>query len=120
MGALRRKLRVPNLFLELPSGSVGNGIRFDMAGRMFVADFRKHNIFMVEPGGRAPLLYVHDNRFNQPNDLAVAVDGTLFASIPTFEGNRPGLADRSERRSIRSGYADACRSSHGDHKRDRP
>ncbi|MER8817753.1 SMP-30/gluconolactonase/LRE family protein [Mesorhizobium sp. M0142] len=72
------------LFLELPSGSRGNGIRFDTAGRMFVADFRKHNIFVVESGERVPHVYVHDERFNQPNDLAVAADGTLFASDPSF------------------------------------
>ena len=31
--------------------------------------------------------YFHsDNMFNQPNDLAIAADGTLYASDPDFEG----------------------------------
>src|SRR5918993_2192888 len=31
------------LFARLPEGSIGNGIRFDPEGRMYVADFKKHN-----------------------------------------------------------------------------
>src|ERR1700752_4431034 len=35
------------LFAVLPEGSVGNAIRFDREGRMFVAASRKHTIFVV-------------------------------------------------------------------------
>src|ERR1700682_1914147 len=35
------------LFATLPEGSVGVAIRFDRDGRMFVADYKKHNIFLV-------------------------------------------------------------------------
>jgi hypothetical protein len=38
------------LFALLPEGSIGNAIRFDPRGRMFVADY---NIFPVGPGGKA-------------------------------------------------------------------
>src|SRR5882757_10705078 len=31
------------LFAELPAGSIGNGIRFDRDGRMYVADYKQHN-----------------------------------------------------------------------------
>src|SRR5262245_49430027 len=44
------------LFIELPKGSnspkddsIGNGIRFDRAGRMYVADFNNHNVFVFDP-----------------------------------------------------------------------
>jgi signal peptidase len=33
------------LFGVQPEGSVGNAIRFDREGRMFVADYKKHNVF---------------------------------------------------------------------------
>ena len=40
------------LFAVLPEGSIGNAIRFDREGRMFVADYKKHNIFLVSPDGK--------------------------------------------------------------------
>jgi sugar lactone lactonase YvrE len=72
------------LFAVLPAGSIGNGIRFDREGRMYVADFKKHNVFVFERGQTVPHLYFHSDRFNQPNDLAAAADGTLYASDPSF------------------------------------
>ena len=72
------------LFATLPAGSIGNGIRFDRDGRMYVADFKKHNVFVIESGQTVPRVYFHSDRFNQPNDLAVAADGTLYASDPSF------------------------------------
>lgn len=64
-------------------GSIGNGIRFDREGRMFIADFVNHNVFVIDPGDTKPKLYFHGD-FNQPNDLAIAADGTLYASDPKF------------------------------------
>lgn len=74
------------LFATLPDGSAGNAIRFDKSGRMFIADYRKHNVFVVEPGTAEPRLYFHSDDFNQPNDLTVAADGTLYASDPSWKG----------------------------------
>jgi signal peptidase len=74
------------LFAKLPGGSIGNGIRFDRDGRMYVADFKKHNVFVLEPGGTVPRVYFHSGQFHQPNDLAIAADGTLYASDPNFPG----------------------------------
>jgi sugar lactone lactonase YvrE len=71
-------------FTSLPAGSIGNGIRFDRQGRMYIADFRKHNVWVIEPGETTPKVYFHSDRFNQPNDLAIAADGTLYASDPHF------------------------------------
>jgi signal peptidase len=75
------------LFAALPAGSIGNGIRFDRDGRMYVADFKKHNVFVFERGKTAPQVYFHSDQFNQPNDLAIAADGTLYASDPKFGPN---------------------------------
>jgi len=72
------------LFATLPEGSIGNGIRFDREGRMFVADYKQHNILVIEPGRSVAQVYFHSDQFHQPNDLAVARDGTLFASDPAF------------------------------------
>jgi sugar lactone lactonase YvrE len=73
------------LFTTLPEGSVGNAIRFDKSGRMFIADYKKHNVFVVEPGTTEPRSYFQSDEFNQPNDLTVAADGTLYASDPNWK-----------------------------------
>jgi sugar lactone lactonase YvrE len=84
IGKLRAGAARSELFATLAGGSIGNGIRFDREGRMYIADFRKHNVLVIEAGQSAPQVYFHSDRFNQPNDLAVASDGTLFASDPHF------------------------------------
>src|ERR1700728_377783 len=73
------------LFAVLPEGSIGNAIRFDREGRMFVADYKKHNIFLVGPDGKDVKTYFHSDDFNQPNDLTVAADGTIYASDPHWK-----------------------------------
>lgn len=73
------------LFAVLPEGSVGNAIRFDQEGRMFVADYKKHNILKVGPDGKDVETYFHSDDFNQPNDLTIATDGTIYASDPRWK-----------------------------------
>jgi signal peptidase len=65
---------------------IGNGIRFDRQGRMYIADFNRHNVFVIEAGERTPQLYFTSGDFHQPNDLAIAADGTLYASDPPAPG----------------------------------
>lgn len=36
---------VSSVFLELPEGSIANGIRFNRAGDMFMADYTRHRIY---------------------------------------------------------------------------
>ena len=75
------------IFLEMPTGSLGNGIRFDSAGMMYVADHTGHNILRVDPKTRKPEVFVHEPRMNQPNDIAISADGTLWASDPDWKGS---------------------------------
>jgi signal peptidase len=73
-------------FIELPAGSVGNAIRFGPDGRMYVADYKGHNVFVLEPGQAKPQVYFHSDQFHQPNDLTIAADGTIYASDPNWKG----------------------------------
>jgi sugar lactone lactonase YvrE len=82
IGRVRPGASTSELFARLPTGSIGNGIRFDREGRMYVADFKKHNVFVFESGQSEPRVYFHSDQFHQPNDLAIAADGTLYASDP--------------------------------------
>ena len=72
------------LFVTLPEGSIGNGIRFAAAGAMFVADYPGHNILRVDPATRAISVFAHLPGAHQPNDIALAPDGTLYASDPDW------------------------------------
>lgn len=72
------------VWVTLPGKSVGNGIVFDRRGTMFVADYVGHNVLKIEPKTREISVFAHSDRMNQPNDLAIAADGTLFASDPNW------------------------------------
>ena len=73
------------VFVTLPAGSVGNGIRFDKDGDFFVADYPQHNILKVNTETRKITTYAHNDRMNQPNDISMAPDGTLYASDPAWK-----------------------------------
>jgi sugar lactone lactonase YvrE len=73
------------VFVELPGKSTGNGIVFDRKGIMYVADYIGHNVLRIDPANRKISVFAHEERMNQPNDLAIAPDGTLFASDPNWK-----------------------------------
>ena len=85
IGKLAAGASQSELFAVLPEGSIGNAIRFDREGRMFVADYKKHNIFLVSPDGKEVETWFHSDDFNQPNDLTIAADGTIYASDPHWK-----------------------------------
>lgn len=72
------------LFVDLPEGSTGNGIRFGLDGQMYVADYTGHNVLRIDPGTRHVDVFAHEPRMHQPNDLAIAPDGRLYASDPDW------------------------------------
>lgn len=72
------------VFATLPGVSTGNGIVITRAGILFVADYKGHNVLRVEPESRRISTFAHNDRFNQPNDLALAPNGRLYASDPNW------------------------------------
>lgn len=86
---------VGDVFLELPNGSIGNGIRFDSRGDMYIADYTNHNILRVDMGtcARAQSLvdrnaaihvHAHEASMNQPNDIAIGANDVIYASDPNW------------------------------------
>jgi sugar lactone lactonase YvrE len=73
-----------DVFLTLPNKSFGNGIVFGRGNVMFVADYTNHNVLKVELPSKAVSVFAHEPTMNQPNDLAIAPDGTLYASDPAW------------------------------------
>jgi gluconolactonase len=75
------------LFVQLPEGSTGNGIRFDRKGFMYVADYTGHNVLKIDPVTKAVSVYAHSDKMNQPNDIAIAKSGIIYASDPNWKDN---------------------------------
>lgn len=73
------------LWVTLPGKSVGNGIVFDRKGFLFVADYTGHNVLKIDPKTKKISVFAHNDQMNQPNDLAIAEDGTLYASDPNWK-----------------------------------
>ncbi|MCG7552635.1 SMP-30/gluconolactonase/LRE family protein [Pseudoalteromonas sp. Of11M-6] len=81
--------------LTLKNGSIGNGIRFDKQGNMYIADYVNHNVLKVTKAALAQggdlsqsvSVFAHDNRMDQPNDLAIMDNGILFASDPNWQAS---------------------------------
>lgn len=72
------------LFVALPEGSTGNGIRFDADGFMYVADYTGHRILRIDPRDRAIGVFASLPGAHQPNDIAFAPNGMFYASDPDW------------------------------------
>ena len=73
-----------SIFVELPTGSIGNGIRFNSEGFMFIADYTNHNVLRVDMPTREISVHAHEPTMNQPNDLAIGANDILYASDPNW------------------------------------
>ncbi|QOD59876.1 SMP-30/gluconolactonase/LRE family protein [Polaribacter haliotis] len=80
-----------SLLIKLPKNSIGNGIRFDKNDNMFIADYVNHNILQVKKGENKVRIYASDSTMNQPNDLAIAPNGNLYASDPNWSNDTGNL-----------------------------
>jgi gluconolactonase len=76
-----------SIFIELPNGSIGNGIRFNSKGEMLIADYTNHNILKVDMGSKQLSVYAHDSLMNQPNDIAIDSKDRLYASDPNWKAS---------------------------------
>jgi len=72
------------VFVTLPGKSTGNGIVFDRQGRMYVADYVEHNVLRIDMKTKKIEVFAHEDDMNQPNDLAIAPNDTLYASDPAW------------------------------------
>ncbi|MGV7196013.1 SMP-30/gluconolactonase/LRE family protein [Xanthomonas axonopodis] len=74
------------VFVTLPAGSTGNGIRF-RDGAMYVADYTGHKLLQVNMQTRAVTTFAALPDADGPNDLALAPDGSFYASDPNWKDN---------------------------------
>jgi len=76
-----------SLFLTLPEGSTGNGIRFNSKGEMLIADYTGHNVLKVDMESLEITVYAHHDELNQPNDIAIMDNDIVFASDPNWKND---------------------------------
>lgn len=74
----------PEVFATLPGDSVGNGLRFDRRGQLYVADYVGHNVLRIDPISRKISVFAHEPKMSQPNDLAISRSGLIYASDPNW------------------------------------
>jgi len=74
-----------SVFLELPNGSVGNGIRFSSKGDMLIADYVNHNVLKVDMSTKQLSVFSHDSSMSQPNDIAIDSKDRIYASDPNWK-----------------------------------
>jgi sugar lactone lactonase YvrE len=74
-----------SIFLELPNGSIGNGIRFDSRGNMLIADYTNHNVLKVAMNNKQITVHANEPRMNQPNDVAIDSKDRVYASDPAWK-----------------------------------
>jgi sugar lactone lactonase YvrE len=93
-------------FVQLPNNSIGNGIRFDKQGSMYIADYVNHNILIVHSENidsaknKTVEVYAHSPQMNQPNDIAINDNGIIFASDPNWAKGDGNLWRISKDRSV--------------------
>lgn len=76
-----------SVFLKLPNGSIGNGIRFGSRNTFFVADFKNHNVLKVDLKKESVSVLVNEPKMNQPNDLCITMKGTIYCSDPNWKNS---------------------------------
>ena len=76
-----------SLFVILPEGSIGNGIRFNGNGDMLIADYTGHNILKIDMDTKEVSVFAHNDKMNQPNDIAISDTDILFASDPDWKNS---------------------------------
>lgn len=74
-----------SFFVTLPKGSTGNGIRFGDKNTFYVADFTGHNVLKVDLLTKDVSIFAHNDKMNQPNDLAITANGHIFCSDPNWK-----------------------------------
>ena len=76
---------VASVFIELPDGSIGNGIRFDSRGNMLIADYTRHNVLKVDMVTKKITVLAHEPSMHQPNDIAIDSKDRVYASDPDWK-----------------------------------
>ena len=72
-------------FVQLPEGSVGNGLRIASSGSVFVADTKGRKVLKYDPLLGETTVHASHPDMVAPNDLAITSGDVLYVSDPDWE-----------------------------------
>jgi gluconolactonase len=83
---LRYELATGEVALERQPADYNNGHTIDREGRVVACEHGTRSVVRFEPDGTRTVLAdrFHGKRFNSPNDVVVAGDGTVWFTDPTY------------------------------------
>lgn len=77
-------------WLSMPAGGQSASLRFGRNNLLYVADYKNHRIYTINPSNPHFNLYYENKNLHQPNDMAIAKDGSLYFTDPTWNKKLKG------------------------------
>lgn len=90
IGVLKAGDSEMTILFDLPDGGASAGMRFSRQGHLYICDYVKHRIHRYDPMTGSLTTFVDQPDMNQPNDLTITADGTLYVSDPSWHSKKPG------------------------------
>lgn len=84
----------PQVWLTLPDGGRSTSVLVAPQNKIYIADYIKHRIYVMQKSALQPnpqpVMLVENAEMNQPNDMTLLENGTLFLSDPTWAKGKQG------------------------------
>lgn len=90
IGVLKAGSSEVTVLFDLPEGGASAGMRMSRQGHLYICDYVKHRIHRYDPLTGSLTTFVERPEMNQPNDVAITADGTLYVSDPSWHSKKPG------------------------------
>lgn len=80
----------PTIWWTLPQQGKSASVLVRSVDEIFVADYIHHIIYKIRDPQQQPEIFFQSTEMNQPNDMTMAADGTLYVSDPSWNSRKPG------------------------------
>lgn len=77
-------------WITMPSGGQSASLRFGKNNLLHIADYKNHRIYTINPENPHFNLYYENKKLHQPNDMAIAKDGSIYFTDPTWNKKLKG------------------------------
>lgn len=80
----------PFLWVTLPAGQVASALRMLNPQEMLVAERKQHQLLKIDIKTKSVSRLAQNKTMNQPNDMSISRDGTVFMSDPSWSSKKQG------------------------------
>jgi gluconolactonase len=87
-------------WLKLPDNGRSSSIRISPTNEMFVSDYKNHRVYRIDIETKSLSVYLENQTLNQPNDMAIAGDGSIYLTDPSWKKGKPGSIYRISPRGV--------------------